>query len=145
MVRIINPDGSGLTSVDEFTSGAMPGWSYLEGFISWSPDANWLAYIKRWYDGNYTYTLNMVNVNSLTKHQLTAGYSDYAPFWSPTGSQILFSDSRYYSSRDDSDLLGVGTNNGGDLLLINLIGEYSGTQAFPWPMFLPAIQEGGKK
>lgn len=152
MVRIINPDGSGLTSVDEFTStgGAVPGWLGINGPPSWSPDANWLAYIKLWYDDvNYTYTLNMANVNTLAKHQLTQGYGDYAPFWSPKGNQILFADSSNYSSRDANDAFGPGTgNNGGDLLLINLTGDYGGVvpvHHFPWPMFLPAIEKAGKK
>ncbi len=153
-VMIINPDGSGLVAVDEYERASVgPSWSYPYGPVSWSPDSNWLAYIKEWYDGvsTYTYTLNMVNVNTKAKHQLTQGYYDYAPFWSPTGSQILFSDSRYYASRDDSDLLGAGTNNGGDLLLINLIGDYGPPEPpppvkhFPWPMYLPAIEKAGKK
>ncbi|HBI15425.1 MAG TPA: hypothetical protein DDY20_07930 [Desulfobulbaceae bacterium] len=151
MVRTINPDGSGLVSVDAFSYSA-PGWTNHNGPLSWSPDSNWLAYTKRWYNGppDYTdyYTIHMANVNTLVKHQLTQDYSDYAPFWSPTGGQILFADSSNYSSRDANDAFGTGTgNNGGDLLLINLIGEYAPPTVtrFPWPMFLPAIEKAGKK
>ncbi|MFZ5799680.1 MAG: hypothetical protein ACOY3O_14860 [Thermodesulfobacteriota bacterium] len=141
-VMTVKADGSGDTTVDEAIAGG-GSWQYIHGPLSWSPDGRWLAYAKSWTDS--TYALHMTKVDTLQTHQLTQGYSDFAPFWSPTGSQILFSDSRYYASRDDSDAVGVGTNNGGDLLLINLIGEYGATKAFPWPMFLPAIQEGGKK
>jgi Tol biopolymer transport system component len=141
---MMNPDGTGSVLLDETTGN----WTLdYYGPISWNPDSKWLAYTKYFNDSvNPTYkAIFIINIATKTAYQLTTDYYDYVPFWSPAGNQILFQDSSS-SSRDDSDVLGFGTNNQADMLIINLIGDYgSSVQSFPWPMFMPAVQNGSKK
>ncbi len=116
---IVNPDGTDPDIIDQANTGG-DNWIGLDGILAWSPDSKWIAYRKYNYDGVSTYynAIFIVNIATKATYQLTTGYDDYNPFWSPAGSQILFHDTQENSnsSRDDDDALGQGTNNQGDLL-----------------------------
>lgn len=133
--------------LDEANTGS-DNWKELDGILAWSPDSQWIAYRKKYDDGGSTRynALFIVNIATKATYQLTTGYDDYNPFWSPAGNQILFHDRQdsSYSSRDDDIKLGA-TNNQGDILILNLIGDYgSSVPSLPWHMFLPAIQSNNK-
>ena len=58
--------------------------------LSWSPDSRYLAYQV---SGSSDKALHIINVETPTdKIQLTTGYADNTPIWSPAGDRILFSD-----------------------------------------------------
>jgi len=62
----------------------------ISGPFSWSPDSQWITYIKQ---GGGDKAIFMTNVEDPgQKAQLTADYADYTPIWSPAGNQILFAD-----------------------------------------------------
>ena len=131
-LRVISAeDGSVEQSLDSATT-SVPGWQHISGPLSWSPDGKWIAYWKTFSGpGAFRAICIAPSDGSSPPVQLTTGYNDFKPFWSPDGSRILFVDSASSTSRDG--------NGYSDLLLLKMRGSYG---KFPWPMFLPAITNG---
>lgn len=147
-LRTIDPTGTALKTLDTATDDYNIGSNKIqEAPATWSPDSMWVAYHKSYtgagapadpsYSGIY-----IVNVEDAvpSPNQLTTGYYDYFPIWAPTGTQLVFQSGRYQISREDE----TGGTDPGDILIVNLKGNYGGAKPFPWHMFLPAIQSANK-
>ncbi len=90
-INIITEDGQVIqTNLD---SAVRPLTDYtigLYGPFSWSPDSQWLTYVKQ---SSVDKAIFIINVDVPTqKAQLTSGYADNTPIWSPAGNRILFAD-----------------------------------------------------
>jgi Tol biopolymer transport system component len=101
-------------------------WSKIQGPTSWAPDSITLAYVAEQGDGEGDFeplavepvddgdegedeeppypqqALFIVDTDSLEKTQLTEGYQDTRPWWSPDGGKILF--------KENNDWWGGGGN-----------------------------------
>lgn len=145
---ISSSDGTALKTLDNANSNMTVGWSELIAPASWSPDSQWLAYTKKWADTVSYKAIFIINTEdtSPTPSKLTTGYNDYFPIWAPNGSQLLFQSGYFQLSRED-DTCSPSCVDRGDILLLNLIGDYGGgtTSSFPWPMFIPSIQKNGQQ
>jgi Tol biopolymer transport system component len=144
-LRIIDAaDGTALKTLDTADTLLPTGWTWLmTAPASWSPDSKWLTYHKS-YTGSGTPADPSYNaifiINSEedipVPSQLTTGYHDLFPIWSPGGSQIVFQSGYYELSREDDTC--SPCIDQGDILILNLIEKY-GLPPFQWPMFMPAI------
>ncbi|MBU0961598.1 MAG: hypothetical protein KKH60_08705 [Proteobacteria bacterium] len=145
---ISSSDGTALKTLDTANSNMTVGWSELIAPASWSPDSIWLAYSKKWADTVSYKGIFIINTEDTTptSAQLTTGFNDFFPIWAPDGSQLLFQSGYYQLSRED-DTCSPSCTDRGDILLLNLIGDYGNntTSSFPWPMFIPSIQKNGQQ
>ena len=82
-VYVIDPDA--VTPAEQVTS--LPKGVAWES--TWAPDGEWIAFESHNLNGNDPGTIWKVNSSKVTA-QLTAGYDDRQPNWSPTGTRILF-------------------------------------------------------
>ncbi len=147
---ISSSDGTALKTLDAANDAVTTGWSKLTAPASWSPDSMWLAYGKSYKgagapaDPSYK-SIFIVNTEEsvVTPSQLTTGYNDYFPVWAPGGLQIVFQSEFMQVSREDD--CGSGCVDRGDILLLNLIGNYGGNTPFSWHMIMPAIQKNGQQ
>lgn len=141
-------DGTALKTLDMANDNMTVGWSELIAPASWSPDSIWLAYSKKWADTVSYKAILIVNTEDTTPtpSKLTTGFNDFFPIWAPNGSQLLFQSGYFQLSRED-DTCSPSCTDRGDILLLNLIGDYGGgtTSSFPWPMFMPSIQKNGQQ
>jgi Tol biopolymer transport system component len=139
-------DGSPIRTVD-LTTPAYPGWTQLYPVFSWSPDSQWIAYSKTYTGSDSFRASNALFIaqayDETPPRQLTTGYWDYRPHWSPDGNKILFQalpSEGSYASRDSS----CSPNCQGQIMLLNLTDNYGGSGSFPWHMFLPAIEANAR-
>lgn len=80
-------------SIDSASSINLPGWSSLSGSVSWSPDSTMVSYSKLYSDTTSSRVLMIADISkSNAPIQLTTGYVDSIPYWSPRGNQIVFQD-----------------------------------------------------
>ncbi len=89
-IKIITTDGLLLQTLDSVIRPLADYTLGLYGPFSWSPDSQWITYIKQ---GGGDKAIFIVNVEDPgQKTQLTTGYTDNTPIWSPAGGHILFAD-----------------------------------------------------
>ena len=93
-IRVIAMDGSfSETSLDSASTSTSPGWITLNGPVTWSPDSTMVAYSKYYSDSVPFEALMIADADAVDPPvQLTTGYLDGRPFWSPGGNQIVFQD-----------------------------------------------------
>ncbi len=150
-LKTIDTNGTPLKTLDTVASNTDPGWRSMDKKASWSPNSKWVAYTKYFYSSATTteyYSIFIVNVEDTVPapSQLTTGFDDRYPIWSPNGSQILFQYSGYYLSREQDPCYPSCDPDPGDILIINLADNYGSSVplSFPWTMFLPSITNNGK-
>ncbi len=140
---ISSSDGTALKTLDTANNNVTTGWSKLVAPASWSPNSMWLAYTKEYLDASLASDKAIFIINTEESvpapSQLTAGYNDYFPIWAPHGSQIVFQS--YHNRLSREDACSPSCVDRGDILLLNLKGDYGDSTPFPWPMFMPAIQK----
>jgi len=113
LIQIDNDGSNPETLVQEVNTTGV--WGTIQKQISWSPDSKWVVYAKNERSTGYS-TIFIVNRHTGEDIQLTNGYEDNWPIWSPDGRNILFHDSGYSTTRDSSGYA--------DLLLLKLIPRY---------------------
>ena len=138
-VKTIDPSGNALQTLDNaFYNTGYTGWSFIVGPFSWSPDSQYVTYSKL-YRTSGVNSSNSIFIakadGSASPSQLTENYYDYSPQWGPHGSQILFASGSNQISRETS----CSPNCPGQILLLNLIGEYGSNLPFPWPLLMPVL------
>ncbi len=140
-MKTVDSSGTALQTLDTatFMSGSTTGWSNIYPPFSWSPDSKWIAYSKRYSNTGSTISNAIFIVyadGSGSPVQLTQDYYDITPFWGPHGSQISFASEDNKTSRES----GCSPTCQGQILLMNLIGDFGNSVPFSWLMFSPAMQ-----
>lgn len=104
---LINPDGSGLTSLTELKGD--------EDFPKWSPDGKTIVFSSTRDENSEIYS---INVDQTGFKRLTNNPAeDVSPYWHPDGKPIIFSSNRdgnfdlYIMKPDGSELKRLTTNN----------------------------------
>ena len=90
-IKIITKDGQLLqTMLDSAARPLADTTIGIYGPFSWSPDSQWITYIKKGGGDNAIFITNVEN--PVEKAQLTNNYDDNKPIWSPAGDRTLFVD-----------------------------------------------------
>jgi Tol biopolymer transport system component len=90
-LRTITSNGEAIFSDLDYAISSSPDWLDIHGPLSWGPDSRWLAYARKGpSDLASIFIINVVTPGPI--EQLTTGYTDRTPFWSPRGDRILFAD-----------------------------------------------------
>lgn len=89
-IRTVTENGLSIQANLDSAASSSTDWLHIDGPLSWSPDAQWLSYVKQ---GGGDKAIFITNVEALgQKAQLTTNYDDMTPIWSPAGNRILFMD-----------------------------------------------------
>lgn len=130
------PNGATVQELDSINTGLNPGFTDIEGVFSWGPQSVRIAYSKMYYDSTAvspdltnTYNIFIVQANdSPSPVELTRGYTDHYPSFSPNGFQIAFqSNQEVWLSppiKTREEQCSVSCTDYGDILLLNLNGDY---------------------
>jgi Tol biopolymer transport system component len=127
---IMNSDGSDQTqlTLDDTRSE-------IEGFPSWSPDGNKIAYnsLESRPDGGHQ-KIYVINADGSHETCLTNDSDGYSPFWSPDGNKILFLSDRDSDPAKNifiSELYLMNTDGSGQTRLTHFNGKFYGATWSP--------------
>ena len=115
-IRLIPPTPGAAPTV--ITSVATSAYDVFEGPLSWSPNSRWLAFTKL-VPSSAEKNIWAYDTREQEFHQLTDGYRDSFPFWSPDGAAIAFEDSGDSTTSRDQD---HDSGNYEDVLIIEMLG-----------------------